>query len=269
MKLKHQLEPGLKQLRLSGILATLETRNRQAVEDRLSFVEFLALLVQDEVERREQKKLALRLKKANFRSGKTIEGFDFTLNPRVNRQQILDLATCNFMEAKANILILGPTGVGKTHLAEGLGHCACRQGYEVFSFKAPHLFGMLYAARADGSYTRKMKQLIRADLVIIDDFGLKPLRAPEDEDFHEIVSERYERRSMILTSNLGFSDQLDYSEWDRVFPNRLLGAASVDRLRHGAHRVIIEGDSLRRPLPLPSNPKKGGELKKSEPPAEA
>ncbi len=257
MKLIHQLEPGLKQLHLSGVLATLEVRNRQAIEDKLSFVEFLAMLVQDEVERREQKKLAGRLKRANLYAQKTLEGFDFKVNASLNRQQILDLATCNFIEEKANVLILGPTGVGKTHLAEALGDQACRQGYDVMVFQTAKLLGKLFAARADGTYEKKLKAMKNVDLLVLDDFGLKPLRTPEDEDFYEVINERYEKGSILLTSNL------DLPEWDHVFPNRLLGAASVDRLRHRAYRIDIEGDSCRQFRPTPSNGKKADESKKS------
>lgn len=257
MKLTHQLEHGLKQLHLSGIFSTLEIRNRQAVEDKLSFVEFLAILVQDEVERREQKKLSLRLKRAKLFSQKTLEGFDFSLKPKLNRSQILDLATCKFIEDKSNVLILGPTGVGKTHLAEALADQACRRGYDVIYSSASKLLGQLFAARADGGYSKKLKNLVRADLLVLDDFGLQPLRSPQDEDFYEVVNERYEKRSILLTSNLD-----PEHEWDKVFPNPLLGAASVDRLRHRAHLVTIDGDSIRKPLGFSPNGKKENESKK-------
>lgn len=260
MNLMHQLEPGLKQLKLSGILSTLEVRNRQAIEEKLSFVEFLAMLVTDEVERREQKKFMNRIKRARVNPEKTLEGFDFNLNPKINRAQILDLATCKFIEQKANVLIVGPTGVGKTHLAEALAGQACRQGYEVTYVSASKMLGTLFAARADASYAKKLKALARVDLLVIDDFGLKPLRTPEDEDFYEVVNERYEKRSILLTSNLDPKD-----EWDRVFPNPLLGAAVVDRLRHRAHPVIIDGSSIRCLRSVIQDGKKGGESKKLEP----
>lgn len=243
-----QLAPQLKQLRLSGILDSLETRNRQAIEDKLAYTEFLALLVQDELARREQKKFALRLRRANFRTEKTLETFDFAFNPSVNKALILDLATGRFLEEKASVLIAGPSGTGKSHLAQALGHQAIRQGYDVLFTTQTKLLGQLQAARATGSYDRKLAALAAVDLLIVDDFALKPLRSPQDEDFHDLVAERYERRSLVITSNL------DFPEWGEAFPNRLLGAATLDRLRHGAYRVILDGQSYRSPRPL-SDPK--------------
>lgn len=243
-----QLAPQLKLLRLSGILDSLEVRNRQAIEDRLSYTEFLALLVGDEVARREQKKFALRLRRANFRTEKTLETFDFSFNPSVHKALILELATCRFLEEKVSILIAGPSGTGKSHLAQALGHQAIRQGHDVLFTTQTKLLGQLQAARATGTYDRKLATLAAIDLLIVDDFALKPLRAPQDEDFHDLVAERYERRSIVITSNL------DFPEWGEAFPNRLLGTATLDRLRHGAYRVILDGQSYRSPRPL-SDPK--------------
>src|SRR5512147_465460 len=122
MELRHQLTPHLTKLRLSGILQTLEARNRQAVDGQWSYIEFLARLLEDEVERRAQKQLALRLRRAAVNSTKTLESFDFSFNPAINRQQVLQLATCDFMSQRRNVLICGPTGTGKTHLAQALIH---------------------------------------------------------------------------------------------------------------------------------------------------
>lgn len=249
-----QLAPQLKQLRLSGILDSLEVRNRQAIEDKLAYTEFLALLVADEVARRDQKKFALRLRRANFRTEKTLETFDFSFNPSVNKALIFDLATCRFIEEKAAILMAGPSGTGKSHLAQALGHQAIRQGYDVLFATQTKLLGQLQAARAMGTYDRKLAALAAVDLLIVDDFALKPLRAPQDEDFHDLVAERYERRPLLITSNL------DFPEWGEAFPNRLLGAATLDRLRHGAYRVILDGQSYRSPRPLAdpqTTPEKG------------
>jgi DNA replication protein DnaC len=128
VELKHQLTPQLKHLRLSGVLETLDARNRQAIEGQWSYVEFLSRLLEDEVERRAQKQLRLRLRRATLNTTKTLETFDFAFNPTINRQQILALATCDYIRQHRNALICGPTGVGKSHLAQALGQEACRQG---------------------------------------------------------------------------------------------------------------------------------------------
>ena len=160
------------------------------------------------------------------------------------------------MEEKACILIAGPCGTGKSHLAQALGHCAIRLGYNVLFLSQTKMFGQLNAARATNSYDRRLATLAKVDLLIIDDFGLKPLRSPQDEDFHDLIAERYERKGTIITSNL------DLSEWGDAFPNKLLGAATIDRIRHGAYNVILEGKSFRPEKPLTSTSKstivKGG-----------
>ena len=201
-----ELTPLLKQLRLSGILDSLEARNREAIDRKLAFTDFLSLLIHDEVARREQKKLDLRLRRANFRSQKTLEGFDFDRLPNLNRAAVHDLATCRFIEEKVAVLIVGPCGTGKSHLAQSLGHAAARQGYDVLFITQTQLLSSLRAAHATGNYARRFQYLVKVPLMIIDDFGLKPLRSPEDEDFHDLIAERYERAATILTCNLDFDE---------------------------------------------------------------
>ena len=147
------------------------------------------------------------------------------------------------------MLIAGPCGTGKSHLAQALGHCAARLGHDVLFTTQSQLLGNLNAARATGSYERRFQTIARVDLLIIDDFGLKPLRPQQDEDLHDLIGERYERGATIVTSNL------DFSEWGEAFPNRLLGAATLDRLCHNAYRVVLDGDSYRAPRPLPKSAK--------------
>jgi DNA replication protein DnaC len=245
-----ELSPYLKQLRLSGILDSLEARNRQAIEAKLAYTEFLALLVQDEVARREQKKFALRLRRAAFRATKTLDQFDFERLPNVNRALVHDLATGRYMGERAPVLIVGPCGTGKSHLAQALGHCAVRQGVDVVFGTCAQLTQSLNAARATGGYDRKLTSLARVPLLIIDDFGLKPLRPPADEDLHDLVAERYEQVTTVVTSNL------DFTEWDQAFPaNRLLASATLDRLRHNAYCLVLDGQSYRAPKLAPANTK--------------
>lgn len=256
-----ELTPLLKQLRLSGILDTLEARNREAIDQRLSYVDFLARLVADEVARREQKKFHLRLRRAGFRSTKTLEQFDFAARPGLHTALVQELASCRFVDEHVCVLIVGPCGTGKSHLAQALGHCAVRAGHDVVFTTQTQLLGSLHAARATGTYERRFQALARLPLLVIDDFGLKPLRAPHDEDFHDLVAERYERTATLVTSNL------DFPEWGDAFPNRLLGAATLDRLRDGAYRIVLDGDSYRKPRPLVEAETKKTRIRASAAPA--
>lgn len=240
-----QLEPLLKQLRLSGILDSLEARNRQAIESRLSYIDFLTLLASDEVARRDQRQFAQRLRKAQVVGDKTFERFDAASTPSVNSALLAELATCRFVAEHAPVLIAGPTGTGKSHLLQALCHCALRAGHEVVFITHAKLMAQLHAARATGVYERRLLQLARIEVLAIDDFGLRPMRSPQDEDFHDLVDARYEQKATLLTSNL------DFDEWGAAFPNKLMGAATLDRLRDKAYRVVLDGETRRKPRPLP------------------
>lgn len=239
MELMHQLTPSLKRLRLSGILETLEVRNQQAIDGKWSYIDFLARLVEDEVQRRAQKQLAFRIRRAALNSTKTLEGFDFAFNPSINRQQVLDLATCNYVREKRNVLICGPTGVGKTHLAQALAHEACRHGLDVLFVNTHRMLQHINGGRADGTHERRLQAYVRPDLLVLDDFGLKPLRPPAPEDLYDVINERYEQGSILLTSNRA------PTEWPDLFCDPLLASAGLDRLAHKAHVVVITGVSYR------------------------
>jgi DNA replication protein DnaC len=229
----------IKQLRMPHMIENLTQRNREAIANKMAYPEFLALLLQDEILGRENKRLQTRFKRARVRSDKTLENFDFDFNPKIDRAQIQELASCRFITEKFPVLIVGPCGTGKSHITQALSHCAIRQGIDVLWLRQSKLFSELRAAKAAGHYEKKFNEFVKVPLLIIDDFGLRPMRSPEDEDFHDLISERYEREATVVTSNL------EFSEWGDAFPNRLLAAATLDRLRHNAYKIIIEGPSFR------------------------
>jgi DNA replication protein DnaC len=235
----HQLIPYLKQLRLSGVLATLEVRNQQAIAEQWSYIEFLTRLAQDEVERRGQKQLELRIRRGGLTTTKTLESFDFHFNPTINRQQVYDLATCEFVRGRRNVLICGQTGVGKSHLAQALAHEAARKGFDCLYTSAHQMLVQLHAGRADGSYERRLASYVKPALLVLDDFALKPLPPLGSEDLYDVINERYERGSIVLTSNRA------PSEWAEVFTNPLLANAALDRLADRAQVLLITGRSYR------------------------
>ena len=239
MELKQHLVPKLRALRLSGILDTLDVRTQQAIAEQWGYGDFLERLLEDEVERRAQKQLSLRLRRATLNSTKTLETFDFTFNPGLHRQLVYDLATGQFIREKRNVLLCGPTGVGKSHLAQALAHEACRRGFDVVLTDAHKMLRQLHAGRADGSYDRRLTGYTRADLLVIDDFGLKPMPAPASQDMYDVINERYERGSILLTSNRA------PAEWATWFADPLLASAGLDRLSHRAHALLITGSSYR------------------------
>jgi DNA replication protein DnaC len=249
MELTHQLTPYLTKLRLSGILQTLEARNRQAVDGHWSYIEFLSRLLEDEVERRAQKQLTLRLRRAAVNSTKTLEAFDFNFNPALNRQQVLQLASCEFIRQKHNLLIYGPTGTGKTHLAQAIVHEAARQGFDAVFTTTHKMLQHLNGGRADGTWERRLQIYLRPELLVLDDFGLKALPAPGPSDLYDVIDGRYEKGSIVLTSNRA------PAEWPDVFVDPLLASAGLDRLGDHAEVLIITGASYRaqaRLKPVPT-----------------
>lgn len=239
MELKQHLIPKLKALRLSGILDTLEVRTQQAIAEQWIYGDFLERLLEDEVERRGQKQLAMRVRRATLNTSKTLETFDFTFNPGVNRQLVYDLATGGFIRDKRNVLLCGPTGVGKSHLAQALAHEACRRGFDVVFTDAHKLLRHLQAGRADGTSDKRLALYTRVDLLVIDDFGLKPMQSPAAQDMYDVINDRYEKGAILLTSNRA------PAEWAAWFADPLLASAGLDRLSHRAHVLIITGGSYR------------------------
>ncbi len=238
--LTHPLLPKLRQLKLSAMALTLDVRAAQAVERQLSPVEFLALLLDDELERRTQLRLGRRFAQSGCDPHKTLVHFDFAAAPGVNRSLIQDLATCAFVSRHENLLLLGPTGVGKSHLANALACEALKRDLRALARPTHRLLADLQVARATGTYARLLARVLNVDLLLLDDFGLQPLTAQGVQDLYEIISERYEHGSILITSNRALE------EWPEVFHNDLLASAALDRLTHHAHTVVIRGQSYRQ-----------------------
>lgn len=241
MTIASELVPVLKKLRLSGVLQTLDLRTREAVDGSLSHTEFLLRLCCDEVERRDGKQLDLRLRRANFEGSRRLDDFEWSFNPQLPKAAIIELGTCHFIGRKENVLLVGPAGVGKSHVAQAIGERACRQGHTVCYVTAHHMLAQLRAARADQSLDRRMLRFTAPDLLILDDLGLRPLDGDEPIDLYEIIRQRYERGSIVITSNRAVK------EWYPLFLDDLMASAAMDRLLHHAHVVVMDGDSYRNP----------------------
>ena len=229
----------LSKLKMSGIAETLEQRLDQAMAEKWSYSTLVELLLTDEIERRDHRQLTLRLAKSRLDATKTMETFDFTFNAKIQAALIRELSSCTFIEKKQNIFILGPSGVGKSHLAQALGHQACRREQDVLFYCTYQLFEWIYAGRGDGTHKRRLAQLIKTPLLILDDFALQALNEAQQNDLYQLIAERYEKNSTIITSNR------DFDEWPSIFANPLLGTAALDRLVHRGIQIIIEGESYR------------------------
>jgi DNA replication protein DnaC len=240
MGITNELKQTLKRLRLSGLLAILPDRVAYAKGTKLAYTDFLELILNDEIQRRENTNVATRLKNAMVDLDQTFERFDWDAAITFDREMLKDLFGMEFINRKENVLICGPVGVGKTFIANALAHSACRRGHKVLMLRASTMFKKLLQSRADNSYGRELIKLISPDLLIIDDFGLQRLTDQQASDFYEVVIERYGRASMVITSNR------DVHEWMALFDDPIMANSALDRIAHNAHQLVIEGESYRR-----------------------
>lgn len=225
-----ELDRALRQLRLSGMAQVLETRLLQAQKDRMPPIDLIASLVQDELNVRTGRLLGRRRKQAGFRDqGRTLDNFDFTFNPKMNRSLVFDLATCAFIGKREDALFLGPGGSGKSHLAQAIGHAAIQQGYKVLYRETHVLLDELAESIAEGARKTYMDAVSTVPLLIVDDFGMRKLPHTAAEDLLEIVMRRYERCSTILTSNRPVED------WGKLLGDTAAVGAMLDRLLHHGH----------------------------------
>ena len=214
----------------------------EAGENTLSHLEFFSLLVQDEIASREANVFDLRVRLAGFGIVKVFENFDFRFNESIFPSSLVrELAGCRFAEQKKNLVIAGPPGIGKTHIAKAIGHEMCRRGFDVFFRKTNKLLAELMSLSQNSRFERAFKKYLKADLIILDDFAFTRLDSRESEILYALADERLGRSSIILTSNRPPED------WYGIFPDPVIGGALLDRLVSGAVKVIVtEGRSYRR-----------------------
>lgn len=225
-----ELDRALRQLRLGGMANVLETRLRQAQAEPMAPIDLLSCLVSDELARRSDRLLDRRRKKAGFRDpNKTLDNFDFTFNPKMNRSLVFDLATGTFIDRREDALFLGPGGTGKSHLAQAIGQAAIQQGYKVLYRETHILLEELAEETLDGTRKRYMESVSTVALLIIDDFGMRKLPQTAAEDLLEIIMRRYERCSTLLTSNRPVDD------WGKLLADVAAVSAMLDRLLHHGH----------------------------------
>ncbi len=233
METMAQLNLALKELRLKSFADNLEMRNMDAIKSKMSYVDFLLALCQDEIDKRRFKKKEMRIKKANLGRFKNIREFDFDFNPDINRKLVMELAGCMFIKKSENIIITGPAGVGKTCIAKSIAVEACHKGHKVLFTRTSRMLEYIYSGKADATYQKKMDSFIKPELLILDDWGMTPFNDVMLNIINEIISERYENGSMIITSNRSIS------KWSQLFNEPIISSALLDRLFHNAHKIII------------------------------
>lgn len=236
---KLLLEEHLKQLRLPAIRQNYQAIIRDAIENNLSFEDFLLTLTELEINNREENQLKRRLKRASFPVTKTLDSFDFSIIPSINKNKVLSLSQADFVKEHENVIMVGNSGTGKTHLAIALGICACRKGFNTGFFTANGLATALVEAHKNYELQKLEKKWQKLHLVIIDELGYVPFTKTGAELLFQFIADRYERGSIIITTNL------EFSEWVKVFGDEKLTVALLDRLTHRAHIITMNGESYR------------------------
>jgi DNA replication protein DnaC len=237
----------IQQMKLHGMArafkASLESRSHQKMEPD----EWLAHLVENEWLDRENRKTQRNIRTARFRYQSSIDEIDFTANRNLDKNQLLRLADCTFIDRKENIILTGPTGVGKSFIASAFGYQACRMGHKVIYFNTIKLFNRLNMSKADNSFYREMDKIAKTDLLILDDFGLQPIQENNRMALLEIMEDRHGKRSTLIAS------QIPVDKWHDLFDDQTIADAILDRLVHTSHRIVLKGDSLRKKKSMVAN----------------
>jgi len=240
--LTHPTLDQLHALKLAGMAKALEEQLQMTDLEELTFEERLGLLVDREVTERQNRKLQTRLKKARLRLNAALEDIDYRSPRGLDKSLILSLASCRWIKDHLNILITGPTGAGKSYLACALAQKACREGYRALYFRLPRLLQELAMARGDGRYGKVLTNLAKNDLLVIDDWGLVPLDDHGRRDVLEILEDRHDVRSTLVTS------QLPLANWHETIGHPTLADAILDRLVHNAYKIPLKGESMRKKM---------------------
>jgi DNA replication protein DnaC len=232
------LDKALRTLKLSGMLDTIEARLSQARHGELGHIEFLQVLCEDEITRRQATAITRRLRRARFEDQATLEGFDFTASPELPAAQIRDLAALRWLNAGESVILYGPVGVGKSHVAQALGHLAVRHGHDARFLKTSRALAHLAGGHADHTWHKRLAELTRPAVLILDDFAMRELTPAQADDLYELISDRASR-PLILTSNRAPQD------WYPLFPNPVVAESLLDRLINSSHQILMNGPSYR------------------------
>lgn len=233
------LQQKLRKLRLSGLARSLGQHNAYALEHRISYLDFLELLIEDEIALRQSNSYQRRLKQSRLSQQKMLQNYDFNYQPSLDKRLIQELAACRFLTEAKNVILMGNPGVGKTHLAQALGLEALKLGYQVRFAHIHELLEEFRKARALGRFTNQLHKLLRVDLLILDELGFRKITGQELDDFFELIRRTYENGSLIMTTNRNFED------WPHIFGDAVLASAIVDRLVHRSTVIKITGESYR------------------------